>query len=696
MRILPISLLVSAVGLVSACGDSHASSGTDAAQPNAAEPANAAAPDAAVVDGGAAPAAIGFDAAAPRPLEPPNVACTPGCTEGCAQGCFDLGACSGGAGLSVIANVYTLGVELAAASAEGTPTLFYRARGGATWWQAHVPVWSKSQAFVGSLFGLREATDYELRLRVGSSTHCAQAKTLPALPAQISVPSVYVDSHAKDAGDGSKAAPFRTLASALSAGRGARDIHVAAGVYREAVRITVGAEGEGYLRVLGEPGAILDGADASAEEGTLPFRSDGANVWSTPWTTDPRYVSRDGARLYHYLSLEDLRAGVGKGGAPIPEGYFVSDGRLYVHSAASPAASHFQIPVLNTAIQISAAQRVWIEGLEVRYYGEGDYGKGIDITEAAREVVVRRNHVHDIPNPVWVRKGSESVRIEDNQIAQSGVYDWPWDAVKATDHENSAVVLAGGRGAIVARNQIHDVFNGVYAGSFDDDHNPALAHDIDVYENRLTRLGDDGFEPEGAAVNARFWGNAVDTVHNGISMAPITLGPVWVIRNRFTNYDQSGFKFSNDSVGPVFIYHNSCFSDRPQQNGMNVSGVFSGVVFRNNLIRGTSYAIESTQMLTGNDLDYDALYTTRAAPRIKWDNVRYDDLAAFCKAAQQECHGVGDEPKLSAPADHRFAPAAGSPLIDRALRIYGINDAFSGMAPDIGYAELGAEELPAP
>jgi hypothetical protein len=695
MRIPLISLGVSTVCLLVACGDGSAAKIVNAAPSTEADDADAALSTAAAGDAGMGAASHASDAAAPRPAEPPKVACTPGCSADCAQGCFDLGACAGEPGLNITANVYTVGVELPAPSAQGAATLFYRVRGEATWWKAPAPVWSKSQAWVGSLFNLQPGTDYELRLGVATSVRCAQARTLPAVPVQTGVASVYVDALADDGGDGSKGAPFRTLASAIAKGGGARDIHVAKGVYREALRITQGAEGEGYLRVLGEPGAILDGADAAAEEGTLPFRSDGVSVWSTPWPGDPRYVARDGARLYHYLSLADLEAGVGTGGVPIAEGYVVSAGRLYVRSTAAPSASHFQIPVLNTAIQISAAQRVWVEGLEVRFYGEGDYGKGVDITEGARDVVVRRNHIHDIPNPVWVRKGSEAVRIEDNQLAQSSVYGWAWDAVKASDHENSAVVLAGGRGAIVARNQIHDVFNGVYAGSFDDDLNPALAHDVDVYENRLTRIGDDGFEPEGAAVNARFWGNAVDTVHNGISMAPITLGPVWVVRNRFTDYDQSGFKFSNDSTGPVHIYHNTCYSDRPAQNGMNVSGDFKGVVFRNNLVRGTSYAIESTRVLTGNDLDYDALYTSRGAPRIKWDNVRYDDVAALCKASQQECHSVGDEPALSAPTEHRFAPAAGSPLIDRALRIYGINDAFSGDAPDIGYAELGAEEVPA-
>jgi hypothetical protein len=376
------------------------------------------------------------------------------------------------------------------------------------------------------------------------------------------------------------------------------------------------------------------------------------------------------------------------------EGFFVENGRLFVRALSDPNQHAFQIPVLNTAIQLSGAEGVWIENLRVQYYGEGDYGKGIDVTDGSRRVVVRSNQIHDIPTGVWVRKASEDVRVEDNEIAQSTVYSWPWSAVKATDHENDAITLAGGPGAIVTRNRIHDVFNGVYAGSFDDDENAALAPEVDVFDNTLARIGDDGFEPEGACVNLRFWRNAVDAVHNGLSLAPINYGPVYAIGNRFTGYDESGFKLSNDTHGPVYLFHNTCYGDRPEQNGMNVSGNFTNVTFRNNVIRGTSYAIELTFEVTGNDLDYDALFTTRGAPRVKWNDVRYDDVAALCAATKLECHGVGADPMLQSPNSNQWAPATGSPLIDAAVRLYGINDVFDGVAPDIGYVEAGAAEPP--
>jgi hypothetical protein len=186
----------------------------------------------------------------------------------------------------------------------------------------------------------------------------------------------------------------------------------------------------------------------------------------------------------------------------------------------------------------------------------------------------------------------------------------------------------------------------------------------------------------------------VDRVHNGISFAPITWGPVWALRNRFTAYDESGFKVSNDSSGRVWLYHNTCFTDLEDQNGMDVSGYFENIVFRNNLVRGTFYALEMSQAAGPNDLDFDDWHTTRGAPVVKWSDVRYDSVEAWCAETGLECHGHGEDPGLEAPAEGRFALAPGSSNVDRALRLYGVNDAFAGDAPDIGYLELGAAEVP--
>jgi hypothetical protein len=167
-----------------------------------------------------------------------------------------------------------------------------------------------------------------------------------------------------------------------------------------------------------------------------------------------------------------------------------------------------------------------------------------------------------------------------------------------------------------------------------------------------------------------------------------------VLRNRFTDYDESGFKASNDSTGRVWIVHNTCWTDREDQNGMNVSGYFEDMVFRNNIIRGTRYAIEMSRAAGPNDLDYDNWYTSRGAPAIKWSDVRYDTMADWCEATGLECHGQPEEPRLTSPTEGQFSLQPDSPNVDQGQRLYGLNDAFTGDAPDIGYLERGSAETP--
>jgi len=610
--------------------------------------------------------------------------CAPGCVTGCLQGCFQLGDCveNQPGTLALHANVETIGLRFGREDPDASATtVYYRLSGAAGWSKAVALYHAGGDYLYGSLFDLFPNSDHDVRVEDAGRVTCGTIRTLPVHGSGRYTRQLYVDDGAaSDDGAGTAIDPFQTIGAALAAATPGTEIRVAPGVYRESLTITHAGTALASVGLVGlGDGVILEGTGESA----LDWVEDDSGIWSTAWTGDPQYVTREDSRLYHYESLADLMAGTGHNGVPIEEGYVVSGGRLVVRTLDDPSSHAWQVPALNTAITVDGASYVYIENLEIAHYGEGDYAKGIDVINDAHHIVIRETRVHDVPNPIWVRRGSDNVQIVDSEIYHSNSAEWPWDALKGTDHENSAITLQGGQGAVVHGNQIHDIFNGVYAGSFDDVQNRDLAYDVDVYDNQLARIGDDGFEPEGATINARFRDNVVDLAHNGVSLAPITVGPVWVVRNLFSNYVESGFKLSNDSSGRVWLLHNTCFTDADDRNGMNVSGAFSNVVFRNNLIRGTRYAIESTVAVSGNDLDYDALYTTRGAPVMKWNDVRYDDVAAMCTATALECHAVSEEPLLN----EDFEPNLGSPLVDAALRIYGINDDFTGPAPDIGYRE---------
>jgi len=545
---------------------------------------------------------------------------------------------------------------------------------GGTWQTVHPPSEVQGRTS-GVIFRLAAATDYELQVGGPGGATCGTFTTLAEDPVHTTATTVTVS-------------PGQSIAAAVAAATPGTDIVVEAGIYRERVDVDVSGSPGAYIRILGEPGAILDGS----QESQPTWTSQGSDVWTTPWAGDPSYISRDSIRMYHYTSLAGLQSGIGDDDVPIDEGWFVDGGQLYVRSLTDPSTTTWQLPQHAGAFKLDGVAHIWIEGLEIRHYGDTAYPTGIDIRDSDH-VVVRNNTIHNTSTPIWSRKGADYSRIASNTIYQSGVDQWPWAAIKGTDHENSAINIAGGIGFIVRDNVIHTIFNGIGTGSFGDDQNPDIAHSADVYRNRMRRIGDDGLEPEGACINNRFWDNSVDEVLNGISLAPVTWGPVFVLRNRFTDYTQSGFKVSNDSSGPVFLYHNTSWTDRADNNGMNVSGAFSGMTFRNNIVRGTRYAIEVTFTLpAGNDLDYDNWFTTRGAPWVKWDDIKYDDLDAWCTSTGQECNGHQDAPGLSDPANGAFGLAPGSPNIDAGVVISGINDHH--VAPDIGYREQGEAEPP--
>ena len=355
------------------------------------------------------------------------------------------------------------------------------------------------------------------------------------------------------------------------------------------------------------------------------------------------------------------------------------------------------MPRFNRAFAVDAQDWVWIEGFEMRFFGQGEWAQAVYLKNASH-VVVRGNEIHGVPRGITVNwtgddpDRSNDTRIEDNEIYDPPVDTWPWDAVKGTSMEGSGISVASHRGAIVRRNFVHNFFNGIYTGRWGDLENPEIAYDIDVYDNEIRAIGDDGFEPEGACTNNRFRDNVFDSGLVGISLAPITIGPAWVMRSVFANYWGTSFKWGIDSDGVVFIYHNTSWVNEADENAMGIGSAVHNSVMRNNIFHGTRYAFEVCfEGNTGHDWDYDNWHTTRGSdePHFKWEDVRYDTMAELCTATGLECNGHEDDPGLTDPSNGEFTLVPGSPNIDRGVSIPGINDDSVG-APDIGCCEASS------
>jgi hypothetical protein len=120
-------------------------------------------------------------------------------------------------------------------------------------------------------------------------------------------------------------------------------------------------------------------------------------------------------------------------------------------------------------------------------------------------------------------------------------------------------------------------------------------------------------------------------------------------------------------------------------------------VMRNNIFQSTNYAFAETPTgSAANDWDNNNWYTTLKAgmPHFKWENKTYKTIAELCAATRLECNGYESAPGFVNWQGGNFTLSPASPNIDRGVVIPGINDVFTGNAPDVGAYEFAFDPAP--
>lgn len=583
-----------------------------------------------------------------------------------------------------------------------TAQLMYRQSGQSAWLTGHALMRIDDGRLVGSLFGLFPSTTYEVKVIDGANevtgSFATQPDELQFAPSTI----LRVDDDAQPGGDGSALAPFKTIQEAVNRATPGTQVLVADGVYREAVTFPVSGTDGNWIQVKAEgSGAVLDGSISPPATAWESYQSRN-HIWFMRPGWGIKYLARDQQRFYQYDSLNKLIEGAGHNDVPMKEGWFYepATGRLYIRIQQDPVDYSFQVPQFNGAFNVDGRDWIWIEGFEMRFYGTG-FGCGACLNNASH-IVVRKNKIHNLQNGVFVSwtggedRGNDT-RIEYNEFYDPPLNEWPWDAVKGTAMEATAIVLRGHIGTIVRGNHIRNYFNGIYTSSSAELNNPGVAFDVDVYNNNIHHIADDALEPEGTSVNHRFRNNTIDSMLVGISFGPVTMGPVWVMRSTFTNFTGRSIKFDKNSDGWVFFYHNTSWTNKANRSLMEMISTVHNAVLRNNIFQGNGYSIEEQQVgSTGHDWNYDNWNTSRGTYHFKWENVNYATTAQLCRATGLECNGHEDLPGLANPGGGDFSLLTTSPNIDRGIVIPGINDNFSGSAPDIGAFESSFGSPPTP
>ncbi|MBI5943031.1 MAG: right-handed parallel beta-helix repeat-containing protein [Chloroflexi bacterium] len=602
--------------------------------------------------------------------------------------------------LNLYPNIETIGVVVSGAGLPKKADLMYRLSGEANWRSGHPLVRIDDGRLVGSLFGLSPSTPYQVKV-IDAGVEISGSIITQAVDLQFN-PSVilHVNDDAPAGGNGSVAAPFKTIQEGINRAVPGTQILVADGIYREAVTFPASGSPGNWIQVKAEgSGAILDSSETLSGSAWTPYQ-DKRRVWSTNIGSLLGYLARDQKRFYNYDSLSKLIAATGHNNVTINEGWYLDPNtfKLYIRSLDDPSNHVWQVPRQLHAFDVNGRDWIWIEGFEMRYYNRC----GVCALNASH-LVIRRNRIHNIQLGIffdWTggdTRGNDT-RVEYNEIYDPPVNEWPWSAVKGTSMEGTAIVVRGHIGAIVRNNDIHNYFNGIYTGSSGALENSALAFDVDIYNNKIHQISDDALEPEGACINHRFRNNTIDRVLVGVSLAPVTQGPVWVLRSTVSNYTARAIKWDRNSDGIALFYHNTFWSDVKDSIAMEFISPVSNAVMRNNILQSGSYVIYEVKTgSSGHDWNNDNLYTTRTADanHFKWENILYNSVEKLCAASGLECNGYESPPGLTNPIGGIFTLIPSSPNLDRGAAIPGINDQFSGAAPDVGAFERASDSLPA-
>lgn len=595
--------------------------------------------------------------------------------------------------LELYPTLEAIGVRLAYtgdADGDATASLEWRLAGAGAWTPGVTLTRITNARWAGSVMWLAPGTAYDVRVTItdpdGGGVASGTVTTRPEISRTVSGRQWWVATNGSDTGAGTSASPFATIQHAADVAQPGDEIRVKPGVYYQTLDTPRGGTSSAPIALVGDgPGVILDGSDP-AYLSRADWQDDGGGVYSVPFTSATRLVCVDSLmRLYRQATVADLRANTNG----VSQGWVIENSRLSVKLEGGVSPVGHAVHVARYAQGVYVDTPYWrIENLEIRHYSIAAGGAGIRV-RATDHCVIANNYIHAIGGRcIYLNAGASDALIEHNTLLDPRISTWPWAATKSHEEEISAVANRGGRGNVIRHNTVSGLFDGLDAGDGPTDEN--VAADADYSDNVVTHIADDGIETDViSAINLRVWNNTFDRNYSGISVAPNYQGPEYILYNTITNTTRGAFKFSLSSTGQTWIVHNTVASDVSGSPAVHPSGVYSNMHFRNNILGGwgaASVSDDTGESATGNDFDYDLLYTNYAA-LFRWKGVNYTTLAATRTGTGFETNGRAGDPLFTSAASGDWTPQAGSPAIDAGVRLPGLNDRYTGAAPDLGARE---------
>jgi hypothetical protein len=398
---------------------------------------------------------------------------------------------------------------------------------------------------------------------------------------------------------------------------------------------------------------------------------------------------------------------------------------------------------------LMAANYNYFEGLTIRNT-ELAFWAGYKNLTGASGITIKNCKLESIGRGVYSDwSGSKDFYIADNTFAGKfrpdilmGFTGREWQAYPEFGAKlvSEYAVKLYGQGHVVAYNYVTQFHDGIDIATYGNpDGAPNVIQDrlpvsIDFYNNDVSNVEDNCIETDGGAHNIRVFRNrCFNNGNRALSVQPMFGGPVYFIRNIVYDSPEGGaLKLTASSAG-IVIYHNTLLA--PVEPMLLAT---SNLHFRNNLILGKSqnpgiFSIESNTNYS--DSDYNGFRPNPGAEySFEWstppfsvralfpgemgalamrdqnqleaksrERRRFKMLKEYSEATGQDRHSVivdynvfqkvsppgPDLRTLYKPADFDFELRPGSAAVDAGVRITGVNDDFTGRAPDLGALEVG-------
>jgi hypothetical protein len=318
-------------------------------------------------------------------------------------------------------------------------------------------------------------------------------------------------------------------------------------------------------------------------------------------------------------------------------------------------------------------------------------------------LTVKNNKIYDVDYGIVALKDDDQLEsdfyITNNSFV--GRTNWPR---KDGRHGSEKAIQLRGNNHVISFNYVSN-FNDFIST---DSAPQGYSYGLDIHNNDITKMVDDGIEVDGTLSNTRIYLNRVFNVRAGISASPVVGGPCYIFRNLIYNLESTALKFARSPAG-IVAFNNTSVSRSSQV--FNDKEPFNNFIVKNNLNIGKSLVYNFIKL--GNhssveEWDYNAAWVNR--PEYGYFMARFGSTEYYFSPTQVynatgfEEHSIvisrsedlvnvilpGNEYREEFPEDFNFRPTANSDLINAGEYISNIDAPFVGDGQtDIGAFEYG-------